>query len=81
MLGIEELSRDDRITVSKARRLERFLTQPFITTAQFTGKEGKRISLEQTVIGCERILAGEFSDVREQAFYMIGPVEEALNKG
>ena len=81
MLGMEELSREDRATVGKARRLERFLTQPFITTAQFTGTEGKRVPMQDTVDGCERILAGEFSDLREQALYMIGPVDEALGKG
>jgi F-type H+-transporting ATPase subunit beta len=80
MLGMEELSREDRSKVNKARRLERFLTQPFVTTAQFTGKEGARISLEETVGGCERILAGEFSEVPEQAFYMIGAVDEVIGK-
>ena len=77
MLGMEELSREDRTTVSKARRLERFLTQPFFTTEQFTGKSGKRVSLAETVEGCERILEGEFADVGEKRLYMIGPVEEA----
>jgi F-type H+-transporting ATPase subunit beta len=76
MLGMEELSRKDRDTVSKARRLERFLTQPFFTTEQFTGLPGKRVSLEQTVEGSERILAGEFADVSEQALYMIGDINE-----
>ncbi|MGD8570563.1 MAG: F0F1 ATP synthase subunit beta [Gammaproteobacteria bacterium] len=77
MLGIEELSREDRATVSKARRLERFLTQPFFTTGQFTGKAGKLVSLEQTIDGCERILAGEFADVNEKTLYMIGSIDEA----
>ncbi len=77
MLGIEELSRDDRDTVSKARRLERFLTQPFFTTEQFTGKKGKLVSLEQTLDGCERILSGEFSKTSENALYMIGTIDEA----
>jgi F-type H+-transporting ATPase subunit beta len=76
MLGIEELSRDDRATVNKARRLERFLTQPFFTTQQFTGKPGKLVTLEQTLQGCERILQEEFSNVSEKAFYMIGAVDE-----
>ncbi len=78
MLGIEELSRKDRDTVSKARRLERFLTQPFFATEQFTGLPGKLVSLEQTIEGCERILAGEFEEVNEQALYMIGDIDEAL---
>jgi F-type H+-transporting ATPase subunit beta len=76
MLGMEELSREDRSTVSKARHLERFLTQPFFTTQQFTGKTGRLVSLEQTINGCERILAGEFADVAEKALYMIGSVDE-----
>ena len=77
VLGMEELSREDRDTVSKARRLERFLTQPFFTTEQFTGKPGKRVPLEQTISGCERILAGEFATVNEKALYMIGSIDEA----
>jgi F-type H+-transporting ATPase subunit beta len=77
MLGIEELSRDDRATVSRARRLERFLTQPFFTTEQFTGKPGRMVTREQTIDGCERILAGEFSELNEKALYMIGAVDEA----
>jgi len=77
MLGEEELSRDDRATVSKARRLERFMTQPFFTTEHFTGHPGKMVSLEQTIDGCERILAGELADVDEQALYMKGALDEA----
>ena len=77
MLGIEELSERDRATVAKARRLERFLTQPFFTTEQFTGKEGRLVSLEQTLDGCGRILAGELDELPEGAFYMIGAVDEA----
>jgi F-type H+-transporting ATPase subunit beta len=80
MLGIEELSRDDRRTVFRARRLERFLTQPFFTTEQFTGQQGRSVSLEQALIGCERILNDEFSDTPEQALYMIGAIDEALQK-
>jgi F-type H+-transporting ATPase subunit beta len=81
MLGLEELSREDRNTVSQARRLERFLTQPFFTTGQFTGKQGKRVTLEQTIDGCERIMAGEFADVPERHLYMIGTVAEAEPAG
>jgi F-type H+/Na+-transporting ATPase subunit beta len=77
MLGIDELSREDRNTVYRARRLERFLTQPFFTTERFTGKEGRAISLEDSLAGCERILNDEFGDVSEQALYMIGTVDEA----
>ncbi len=77
MLGIEELSRKDRDTVSKARRLERFLTQPFFTTEQFTGHPGRLVPLDKTIKGCERILAGEFAEIGEQALYMIGAIDEA----
>jgi len=77
MLGMEELSRNDRETVSKARRIERFLTQPFFTTEQFTGKQGKLVRLEETITGCEKILAGDFAEVNEKALYMIGAIDEA----
>jgi F-type H+-transporting ATPase subunit beta len=77
MLGLEELSRNDQRTVHRARRLDRFLTQPFFTTEQFTGLEGKMVNLEETLEGCERILDDEFSDRPEKALYMIGGVDEA----
>jgi F-type H+-transporting ATPase subunit beta len=76
MLGMEELSSEDRKTVSKARRLERFLTQPFFTTEQFTGKQGKLVPLKETIDGCERIMAGEFAEVNERELYMIGSIDE-----
>jgi len=76
MLGIEELSRDDRNTVFRARRLERFLTQPFFTTVQFTGIEGRFVDIEEMISGCERILNDEFSEVPESTLYMIGTVDE-----
>jgi F-type H+-transporting ATPase subunit beta len=77
MLGLEELSEDDQKTVNRARRLERFLTQPFFTTEQFTGQEGKMVGLEDSLDGCERILNDEFSDYPEKSLYMIGSIEEA----
>lgn len=77
MLGIEELSEDDRKAVYRARRLERFLSQPFFTTEQFTGLKGRSVLLEDTLDGCARILNDEFSEVPEKALYMIGKVEEA----
>ena len=80
MLGLEELSREDRRTVYRARRLERFLTQPFFVTEQFTGNEGKLVKMEDTLDGCERILNDEFSDYPEQAVYMIGAIDEAKEK-
>ncbi|MEX0449235.1 F0F1 ATP synthase subunit beta [Spiribacter sp. 221] len=79
MLGLEELSADDRATVSRARRLERFLTQPFFTTEQFTGMQGRSVSLEDTLSGCERILDDEFADYGERAFYMIGGIDEVAD--
>jgi F-type H+-transporting ATPase subunit beta len=81
MLGLEELSREDRKTVYRARRLEKFLTQPFFTTTQFTGLEGRMVELEDTITGCGRILNDEFSDYDEGALYMIGPVDEARKQG
>ncbi|MEO6076055.1 MAG: F0F1 ATP synthase subunit beta [Dokdonella sp.] len=80
MLGLEQLSPDDRNVVARARRLERFLTQPFFTTGQYTGMEGKSVSLADALDGCERILADEFKDLPESAFYMIGAVDEAKAK-
>jgi F-type H+/Na+-transporting ATPase subunit beta len=77
MLGLEELSREDRLIVQRARRIERFLTQPFHTTEQFTNLPGATVSLEDTLDGCERILNDEFSDRPERALYMIGAVSEA----
>ena len=77
MLGLEQLSTEDRTIVGRARRLERFLTQPFFTTEQFTGLKGKLVSLEDALDGCERILQDEFKDVPESALYMIGTIDEA----
>lgn len=77
MLGMEELSQEDRRTVNRARRLERYLTQPFFVTEQFTGKKGKMVSLEDALQGCERILHDEFFDYSEQSLYMIGGIGEA----
>ena len=76
MLGLEQLSTEDRNVVGRARRLERFLTQPFFTTGQFTGHEGKLVSLKDALDGCERILHDEFKDVPESALYMIGAIGE-----
>ncbi|WP_320170560.1 F0F1 ATP synthase subunit beta [Maridesulfovibrio sp.] len=76
MLGLEELAREDRLIVSRARRLERFMTQPFNTTRHFTGMDGRVVSLEDTVEGCERILNDEFPDASERDFYMIGSITE-----
>jgi F-type H+-transporting ATPase subunit beta len=76
MLGLDQLSADDRKIVFRARRLERFLTQPFFTTRQFTGMDGKSVPLKHALDGCERILRDEFKDVPESALYMIGAIDE-----
>jgi F-type H+-transporting ATPase subunit beta len=80
ILGIEELSASDRQTVTRARRLERFLTQPFFTTEQFTGKKGRLVSLADALTGCHRILNNEFADYPERSLYMIGTVDEIVAK-
>jgi len=80
MLGLEQLSPADRKVVARARRLERFLTQPFFTTEQFTGLKGKLVSLAEAMDGCDRILHDEFDDYPESALYMIGTIAEAKSK-
>jgi F-type H+-transporting ATPase subunit beta len=77
MLGLEELSVEDQRTVRRARRLQRFLTQPLFVTEVFTGHEGKRVPLEKTIAGCEAILSGACDDIDEARLYMIGSLEEA----
>jgi len=77
MLGIEELSREDRRTVNRARRLERFLTQPLVVTEQFTGHKGRTVSLADALRGCQRILDDEFAEAPERQLYMIGAIDEA----
>jgi F-type H+-transporting ATPase subunit beta len=81
MLGLEQLSPEDRKTVARARRLERFLTQPFFATEQFSGIKGKLVSLQDSLDGCERILHDEFKDYPESALYMIGAIDEARTTG
>ena len=80
MLGLEQLSPEDRKVVGRARRLERFLTQPFFTTEQFTNLNGKLVSLKDSLDGCEQILNDEFKEYPESAFYMIGSIREAEAK-
>lgn len=77
MLGLEQLSPEDRKTVERARRLERYFTQPFFTTEQFTGKPGKLVDLDTSLDDCERIMADEFADVPEGDLYMIGSLDDA----
>jgi len=81
MLGLEQLSQGDRDVVERARRLERFLTQPFFSTEQFIGVEGRFVALDDALEGCERILRDEFRDYPEHALYMIGSIDEATTRG
>jgi len=78
ILGMDELSEDDKLIVARARRVQRFLSQPFFVASQFTGLEGKYVKLEDTVGSFERVVAGEFDQLPEQAFYMVGGVDEVV---
>jgi F-type H+-transporting ATPase subunit beta len=80
ILGMDELSEEDKLTVSRARKIQRFLSQPFFVAAQFTGTEGKFVSVADTVRGFKEILEGKHDDLPEQAFYMVGGIEEAIEK-
>ncbi|HBB34614.1 MAG TPA: F0F1 ATP synthase subunit beta [Cyanobacteria bacterium UBA8803] len=80
ILGLDELSEDDRLTVARARKLERFLSQPFFVAEVFTGSPGKYVTLEKTIKGFKMILSGELDDLPEQAFYMVGDIDEAIAK-
>ena len=80
ILGMDELSDDDKAVVGRARRIERFLSQPFHVAEQFTGTPGTYVKLEDTVAGFRRIVEGEFDDLPEQAFYMVGTIEQAIEK-
>jgi F-type H+-transporting ATPase subunit beta len=81
ILGIEELSDEDKRTVARARRIEKFLSQPMFVAAQFTGLEGKYVKIEDTVRSFKEIVEGKYDDVPEQAFYMVGTIDEVLEKG
>ncbi len=80
ILGIDELSEEDRLTVARARKVERFLSQPFFVAEIFTGSPGKYVSLEQTIKGFTMVLTGELDDLPEQAFYLVGDIDEAIAK-
>ena len=80
LLGMEELSAADRLIVQRARRLQRFLTQPFMVTEAFTGKAGRTVPLAETLEGCRAILDGAGDDWAESSFYMVGTLEEARQK-
>ncbi|MCX5854520.1 MAG: F0F1 ATP synthase subunit beta [Deltaproteobacteria bacterium] len=78
ILGMDELSEDDKVTVSRARKIQRFLSQPFFVAAQFTGREGKFVTVAETVRGFKEILEGKHDDLPEQAFYMVGGIDEVV---
>ncbi len=80
ILGMDELSDEDKNTVSRARKVEKFLSQPFFVAEVFTGAPGKYVSVKDTIQGFKEILDGVHDDVPEQAFYMVGSIEEVLEK-
>ncbi|GGC91084.1 MULTISPECIES: F0F1 ATP synthase subunit beta [Vreelandella] len=80
ILGMDELSDEDKLAVSRARKIQRFLSQPFFVAEVFTGSPGKYVSLKDTIRGFQGILAGEYDDLPEQAFYMVGSIDEAVEK-
>ncbi len=80
ILGMDELSEDDKLTVQRARKIQRFLSQPFFVAAQFTGQDGKYVSLKDTIRAFKGIVAGEYDALPEQAFYMVGTIDEAVAK-
>jgi F-type H+-transporting ATPase subunit beta len=80
ILGMDELSEEDKVYVNRARRIERFLSQPFFVAEQFTGTEGRYVQLEDTIESFERVVEGEFDALPEQAFYMVGDINEAVDR-
>ena len=81
ILGMDELSEEDKLTVARARKIQRFLSQPFFVAETFTGSPGKYVSLKETIRGFRMIVDGELDDLPEQAFYMVGDIDEAIEKG
>jgi F-type H+-transporting ATPase subunit beta len=80
ILGMDELSEEDKLVVSRARKIQKFLSQPFHVAEVFTGSPGKFVSLEDTIKGFEGLVRGDYDDITENAFYMVGTIEEALEK-
>ena len=80
ILGMDELSEEDKLTVARARKIERFLSQPFHVAEVFTGSPGKYVSLKETISSFKGILNGDYDELPEQAFYMVGTIEEAVEK-
>jgi F-type H+-transporting ATPase subunit beta len=81
ILGIDELSEDDKLTVARARKIQRYFSQPMFVASQFTGREGRYVPIHETVRGFKMILDGELDDIPEQAFYMVGNIDEAVEAG
>jgi F-type H+-transporting ATPase subunit beta len=80
ILGMDELSEEDKLTVARARKIERFLSQPFFVAEVFTGSPGKLVALEDTIKGFKGLVEGEYDHLPEAAFYMVGSIEEAVEK-
>ena len=80
ILGIDELSEEDKLIVARARKIQRFFSQPFFVAEAFTGIKGKYVKLQDTIKGFKTIIEGKFDDVPEQAFYMVGTIEEVAEK-
>src|SRR5439155_18284178 len=78
ILGIDELSEEDKITVSRARKIQKFLSQPLFVAAQFTGREGRYVELKDTIRGFQEIVQGKHDEIPEQAFYLCGGIDEVL---
>ncbi|MEE8574426.1 MAG: F0F1 ATP synthase subunit beta, partial [Thermodesulfobacteriota bacterium] len=81
ILGMDELSEEDKLVVARARKIQRFLSQPFFVAEQFTGTPGKYVSITDTIKGFQEIVDGKHDGVPEQAFYMMGTIEEVLEQG
>ena len=80
ILGMDELSEDDKLIVERARKIEKYLSQPFFVAEVFTGSPGKYITLEETIAGFKGILEGKYDDLPENAFYMVGNIDEVIQK-
>ena len=80
ILGMDELSDEDKLVVNRARKVQKFLSQPFFVAEVFTGSPGKFVSLQQTISSFKGIIEGKYDDIPEQAFYMVGDIEEVISK-
>ncbi|MBN1493027.1 MAG: F0F1 ATP synthase subunit beta, partial [Candidatus Omnitrophica bacterium] len=80
ILGMDELTEEDKLTVARARKIQRFLSQPFFVASEFTGKEGRYVSLKDTIRGFKEILDGKHDQIPEQSFYMAGGIDEVVER-